>query len=541
MTGRGLLIAALLLGACSPDLATLRPDFQGSRFLHPYPQPAPGRTIQWSSLDGSTTYAHPPPSLFEPSNPFTDPPGSNFIRSVNSNLFDGRGREMPNTLPSTPDTPYNLHDGPVQTTAIDRRSPTSDIDDVLRTTMASAARGTLDMARVQEAIDILEGNPVFPERTYNGFPLLHYVFGTQVRSVDPIHDAAGNLVGGNVDIHQLWYDSHIESDTAFIDASEMFDVPWTITYTVDVLAQGSDDFAPFMFMVDDPYLSPPGAPPRPHAALDQSFVPMLEGTRNVIKIKMTKAKYWNLTYHWGWRVHPPRIQVTENAVKSINGRKLVDFERRVFGDNPRASREEQLAAISKIGDLAPAKRMWNAFRAAMASGSAAAALPHLQVADEAFFDWQDRTKLPAGVTSDPDADVTLLYANNTIYGEMKGGGIARLSQWDERPQNVVVSLINADHFVHGYVNVDFGGLRGWENQYRSTVAGGGSGAWFTFGRAHWWVNAGGPWGLIDVPPFEDGEPGRHRVELAFDFEPSRRLRMYQFDPYHHNVAIFSVH
>jgi hypothetical protein len=297
-----------------------------------------------------------------------------------------------------------------------------------------------------------------------------------------------------------------------------------------------------MFLVDDPYVSAPGAPPRPHAALDQSFFPMLEGTRNVIKIKMTKAKYWNLTYHWGWRVHPPRIQVTENAVKSINGRKLVDFERNVFGDNPRASREAQLAAISKIGDLAPAKRMWNAFRAALADGATLdVAYGHLQAADAAFLDWQDRTKLPAGVERDPDADMTLLYANNTIYGEMKGGGISRFQQWVERPQKAVISLINADHFVHGYVNVDFGGLRGWENQYQSTVAGGGSGAWFTFGRAHWWVNAGGPWGLIDVPPFADGKPGRHRVEIEFDFEPSRRLRMYQFDPYHHNLAIFSVH
>jgi len=95
--------------------------------------------------------------------------------------------------------------------------------------------------------------------------------------------------------------------------------------------------------------------------------------------------------------------------------------------------------------------------------------------------------------------------------------------------------------VHGYVNVDFGGRRGYENQFHSTMVDGGSGPWFTFGRAHFWINAGGPWGLIDVPPFEDGEPGRHRVELTLDFDPSRRLRMYQFDPYHHNLAIWSVH
>ena len=137
--------------------------------------------------------------------------------------------------------------------------------------------------------------------------------------------------------------------------------------------------------------------------------------------------------------------------------------------------------------------------------------------------------------------MTLFYANNTIYGEIAGGGIARFAEWTTRPQRIVVSLINGDYFVHGYQNVDFGGNRGWENQFQSTLSHGGGGPFFTFGRAHWWVNAGGPWGLIDVPPFEDGVPGRHKVVMDFDFEPSRRLRMYQFDPYHHDVAIFSIH
>jgi hypothetical protein len=31
------------------------------------------------------------------------------------------------------------------------------------------------------------------------------------------------------------------------------------------------------------------------------------------------------------------------------------------------------------------------------------------------------------------------------------------------------------------------------------------------------------------------------VRIQFNYDPSRRLRFYQFDPVHHNVAIFSVH
>jgi hypothetical protein len=31
------------------------------------------------------------------------------------------------------------------------------------------------------------------------------------------------------------------------------------------------------------------------------------------------------------------------------------------------------------------------------------------------------------------------------------------------------------------------------------------------------------------------------VHFKYNFEPSRRLRIYQFDPLHHDVAIFSIH
>ena len=39
---------------------------------------------------------------------------------------------------------------------------------------------------------------------------------------------------------------------------------------------------------------------------------------------------------------------------------------------------------------------------------------------------------------------------------------------------------------------------------------------------------------------EDGL-GVTEVEVTFRHDPSTRLRYYQFDPTHHNVAIFSVH
>ena len=71
----------------------------------------------------------------------------------------------------------------------------------------------------------------------------------------------------------------------------------------------------------------------------------------------------------------------------------------------------------------------------------------------------------------------------------------------------------------------------------------GSGCWFTFGRANWWMTAGAPkpGKFLCVPKTDGDTPGKHTFDMTFNFEPSRRLRFYQFDPWHHELAIWSVH
>ncbi|MDR3084364.1 MAG: hypothetical protein LBV60_26195, partial [Streptomyces sp.] len=204
-----------------------------------------------------------------------------------------------------------------------------------------------------------------------------------------------------------------------------------------------------------------------------------------------------------------------------------------------------------LSDLAPAKRMWVAFRAAQRAVTGehpqaadyAECLRQLRSVKDAFGDWTDRNHLPAGVTPDPDTDLTLLYVNNTLYGELSDGGWFDFPRWRTRGTTLRVTLYNGDYFEHGYLNMDFGGARGWENQFKPTIKLGGSGADFTFGRFHWNQNLKSP---VLVPPARrrpDGstELARHRVFLTFNFDPSRRLRCYQFDPLHHDVAIFSLH
>ncbi|HEV3036567.1 MAG TPA: hypothetical protein VHA33_02150 [Candidatus Angelobacter sp.] len=559
---------------------------------HPHPQPRPpaSKVNITHDQDGVTVLqVKTGQGCFAESDPYQNPPGTNFLPTIFTNAFDGNNHEMVNTLPSTDRIPYNLHDGNPVVAALcasskfedcrqvpgsalydvganvpfSFKSPTDDLleifDQIDCNTPKQCKFKKLDPTAIkknfQRGIDILEGNPI-PDRLYSGLPLLHYKAREKVRAVAPVLGYDGKAVGGNVNIHQVWYDTHVESDVAFLDPTLVADVPWTITYTIDVLSRGNDDFSPFVMYFDDPALS---KPPMPHVAMDQTFFNMEEGTRTVFKIKMAPGKYYNLTYNWGWRAHPPRVQVTENATKRIppnpNGKTLVQWEEDVFGGKTK----EQ--AIAMIGDLAPEKRMWTAFRAgldAFTAGNYAKAALSINQARDAFSDWRDRDKLPRGIPVDKNSDLTLFYANNTIYGQFKEGTRSDFPKWKTRGAILKVTLLNGDYFDHGYQNVDFGGARGWENQFQSSVESGGSGPWFTFGRVHWWMNI--PMLLPDGKPLiisaathrpnqkdicgrynSSDTCGKYKVEITYEYEPSRRLRFYQFDPMHHDVAVFSVH
>lgn len=687
---------------CQPTFVQF--GLYASALGHPYAQTRLAMSVV--KKDGDTTTITTGNSIFpepvdpatgQPVDPFTRPPGTNFLPTIYTNAFDGLGNEIPNTLPSTPTNPYNLHDGDPVVSQINRASPTDDLRGIFAAVTRLASKREKEGSEVEalrrdieEGIDILEGYPV-AQRLYSGFPLLHYTGPEKVKKVIPVLDTQGQTVGGNVNVRQIWYDSHIESDTAFVDPSAVMNVPWTVTYTVDVLNRGEDDFSPFVMYVDPSFGSP-----LPHVAMDQSFFPIGDGTRTLFKIKMAPGKYFNLTYTWGWRMHPPRVQVFENANKKISlegepPKTLVQWEQSVFCNpqsicetgeppyirckpdeprydlqgNPTPCEQRVISIIqAKIGEAAPEKQMWRALHdareAARDARNAASedarqrnykfVLARIVEAQSAFEDWRDRTRLPQGdelmnaasnatlvsqldgatlpdalrqtfaaskyplsgqikvsvlnrgsawlvsdeldgprytirlkenqfsiyrgifygVDVDKSTDLTLLYVNNTLYGELsdRSNNIADsiridFSKWGLRNTRFAVTIYNGDFFEHGYQNVDFGGARGWENQFKSSVKVGGSGCWFTFGRVHWWMNipndppaAGSPDScesnphnpmsgdlavVIKPASIEPYTPGRHKVVLNYQYEPSRRLRLYQFDPIHHDVAVLSLH
>src|SRR5207245_11663255 len=127
-----------------------------------------------------------------------------------------------------------------------------------------------------------------------------------------------------------------------------------------------------------------------HAARGAAFCAMQDVTRCEMTRQLPPGKYLNLIYTWGWRRHPPRVQVIENSLKQVpEGKPLVDWETETFGKTPRANRTTQLEAIAKIGELAPAKRMWRALMAAkQANPTEITAL--MANAQRAFRDWGDR-------------------------------------------------------------------------------------------------------------------------------------------------------
>lgn len=556
----------------------------------------------------------------------TNPP--NMLPTIYENAKTCRGNDIPNTLPSTAENPYNLHDDPV-IRQIDKTSPTDDLDFLMDKIeeisqphqICRSFRGyshcynyprrvTPGQLRTlaRHAVDIIEGNELssrFRDREYEGFPLLHYFGGLKTKPVDPETKT--------VTINQIWYDSHIESDTAYVDPTAVNDEEWTINYVVKILNRGHEDFAPYAMFFDDwneldltdlggPDLTAGGTafPRVPNIGIDQTFFPMEEGLEYTLNMKMPPARFWNLSYHWGWRQHPPRVQVTENMLVPLrNGTPRNSAEIGVFGQNPRESEESKLAAIEMIGDTAPAKRMWQMFREmggmtinrtnrhSLGGLNGSIIQAQMKLVRQAFEDWQNRTTLPTGYEMADDADMTVLFLNNTIYGQLKGHdgeAEARLDQgvWDTRGDKVNIQLLNGDYFVHAYVLVDFGGLRGWENTFHNTLPSGGAGPLFTFGRNYFWIHVAGN-GPIPVPPATRPEQvaatpvndrvwqvsnnngvgslynawggmqqelnnyvnvdgvGEHHLEVEFSYEPSRRLRMYQFDALHHDVAVWSVH
>ena len=300
------------IGDCELTQGNFAPGIPGGLpgwIGHPCPQPRPGNggffgSAQSLSADGMTTFVVTPEGQHTPQDPAAEGPGSNFLMTHDGNLFDFNGDEMINTQPSRlGDDTYMQHDGPVLTSAINKTSPSEDLNSIIDEMEADIANGKLKGSLINNALRILEGQPI-GNRAYSGFPMLHFNGPNKIKVVEPICasqsgqcNSGDEVIGGNVDVEMIYWDQHIESDAAFIDPSAVQDVPWTITYHIKILTGGIEDFSPMTMHFDQ---TPAGTRGPMHASMDQSYFPMLdEGTEYTIKVKQSLGKYYNLTYTWG--------------------------------------------------------------------------------------------------------------------------------------------------------------------------------------------------------------------------------------------------
>ena len=101
-----------------------------------------------------------------------------------------------------------------------------------------------------------------------------------------------------------------------------------------------------------------------YASFDQSFFPMESGTKVDLSAKMAPPQYFNLTYSWGWRVHPPRAQASENGQKVVPPgiptkemfchplrAGIIDHERFAFTGFPGPQSMEMLPPMDELGPM----------------------------------------------------------------------------------------------------------------------------------------------------------------------------------------------
>jgi len=373
------------------------------------------------------------------------------------------------------------------------RDPQQDLELVL--SQMSFAANNNDVRAMQEAaqeaIDILTGNT--QGRVYDGFSLLNFNRGAYVddhiegeykmkRLVDTGETYISEIDGQEhkiweVTINMLWYGHNFDSDTFLLripfEAHE-FDT-WRVKWRIYSLVQ--EDLAPSTIMND--------GFGRIFHGLDSTFVSIPAGTLGEISVNYPTLRHTRGMYIWGWGVHPPRVQFLQPVVE-INENGDLNPAGLSFSQRTRTN-----LTLDNISDVAPEKKAYNVAQLALDTFAAAEAPAIAAMLNDAgtnprgtFRDWArlmaDQRQLPPeawDVLAEEDGlrprdfgnyDIVIAYMNNEIYGdnpyaqfgaEGKRGVVKDWAQGDI----MRVKIINFDHHVHYYRNVDFGARLIYEN------------------------------------------------------------------------------
>jgi streptogramin lyase len=333
--------------------------------------------------------------------------------------------------------PFDLLDEPDPAALLGSPStPEADLADALD---ALAAAGTAEQATAarQSALDILEGNPI-AGRAYSGMPLLNWNAAAKVKPVP---------AGGTVDVTQVRWGEHMLSDTWLLDFADA-GAPYRIRYHVAELGSTvGGQLNPTPLLADG--TSTVGG--QHSAILPLSIEPSVATGTHQLNRFLTERGLSDVP------------ELTRSAVQTITvdmpppGRTAAVLDPNLQEGHPAAATlmpaspervaaataalgTDKAAAIARLSDESPEKQLHTELTAldpaAVATANAKAASLRPLVGD-----MRSRTDLPAGVQSDPAADVTLVLQNNEAY-------ITRHAMRLVQGADLKLHVVNRDRFSH---------------------------------------------------------------------------------------------
>ncbi len=308
-------------------------------------------------------------------------------------------------------TPFDPADEPAPTALLGSPgSPENDLADALDALAAATTPAQAGAARAR-AIDILEGNPV-ADAAYSGIPLLNWNSATKVK------DVAANAT---VDVTQVRFGEHMISDAWLLRFADA-DAPYSIRYRVAELGSavgGQLNPTPLL-------ASGATAIGGQHAAIQPLALDanLPTGTRQLNRFLTARGL-------------PEAPELARSAVQEIvvrmppPGATSAILDPNLQQGHPAAATlmpatatriaaataalgTDKAAAIAKLADTSPEKQL-HAELAALDPADVSAAAAKAASLRPLVGDMRSRTELPAGVPSDPAADVTLVLQNNEAY------------------------------------------------------------------------------------------------------------------------------
>jgi streptogramin lyase len=322
-------------------------------------------------------------------------------------------------------------------------APDDDLEAAL-TTMVNAPDAATAAAARQEAIDILEGNPI-PGRPYSGLALLNWNAPSKIQDVPDVPNP-------NVTIREVRFGQHAITDTSMLRFPNT-SRPYTITWLITELGTGmGGELAPASLLRDGTTniggqvdalvplalqrmdlgttvsgrFHPTGEMERSRLAVQRIVVNMPPSgmTEAVLDPDLRPDHRTLVTLRPATDARVTRIQQQFNFDPSPTA-------------DPAVNKQNGIAALS---DKAPEKQLWTDLQGLDTANLTA--MQSLATQDLPLVAaMRVRSALPAGVASDPNADVTVALANDQTYtttGDLHlapGGALT-------------VTIVNTDNFTH---------------------------------------------------------------------------------------------